>query len=175
MSSIINGISQNSDMQAMIMSMFNKINNATINAGKDVKTSGVEGISSSEFVKELEKQLKMSEDLLSGKNNLTNKAEQVGMPSNLSVSEDNSITKDIYGELVSSIINNLDKNSDGKISEKEIKNFTEKLSKSDDVETTGSLASSKAGDFLKNQASNFIQKLIDKYKDNSESVLGIFV
>ena len=80
-----------------------------------------------------------------------------------------------YEDVVVKYINENCKNSDGKISEKEIKNFTEKLSKSDDVETTGSLASSKAGDFLKNQASNFIQKLIDKYKDNSESVLGIFV
>ena len=52
MSSTINSIAQNSDMQAMIVSMFNKINNATINAGQN--KSDEKSISSADFVKALE-------------------------------------------------------------------------------------------------------------------------
>lgn len=173
MSSIINGIANNSDMQAMIVSLFNKINNATINSSKNSQDSK-KSISSAEFVKSLEEQLKKSESL-NVQDNKVSTQKQLGMPAGMTISEDNIISKDSFKELINSVMENLDKNSDGKISEDEIKDFTEKLSQAGQTETTGSLASSKAGDFLKNQATNFIQKLIDKYKDNSESILGIFV
>lgn len=172
MSSIINGISNNSDMQAMIVSMFNKINNATISASKNIQNDRQKSISSAEFVKSLEEQLQKSENTTDLNKNIQG---QIGMPAGMSISDDNTITKDSFKELISSIMNNLDKNSDGEISQQEIKDFTEKLSKTGDTETTGTLASSKAGEFLKNQASNFIQKLIDRYKDNSDSILGLFV
>jgi len=173
MSSIINGITNNSDMQAMIVSMFNKINNATISASKNTQNNRINSISSSDFVKSLEEQFKKSEKISNDVNK--NIQEQIGMPAGMTVSEDNTITKDAYKNLISSIMDKLDENKDGKISQKEMEDFTDKLSKTNDSETTGTLASSKAGEFLKNQAGNFIQKLIDRYKDNSDSILGIFV
>ena len=173
MSSIINGIANNGDMQAMIVSMFNKINNATINSSKNFQNNNVNSISSADFVKSLEEQFKKSEKIAPEISK--NAQEQIGMPAGMTISDDNTIMKDSFKELINSVMENLDENKDGKISQQEMENFTEKLSHSKNAETTGSLASSKAGDFLKNQASNFIQKLIDKYKDNSGSVLGIFV
>jgi len=175
MSSIINNLAQNSDMQSMILSMFNKINNATINAGQNVSPNGEKGISVEEFVKTLEVQLKKAvADVSENSNNIT-KNEQTGMPAGMKINDDNSITKDSYQEILKSIMENLDENSDGKITQEEMQHFSDKLSHAGNAETTGTLASSNVGEFLKNQAGNFIQKLIDKYKDNSESILGIFV
>ncbi len=171
MSSIVNSIVQNSDMQAMIVSMFNKINNATINAGQSKIDE--KSISNVDFVKALEEQLQKSTDDISNNNREANN--QVGMPSGMKIDDENNIIKEQYKELLNNIIENLDKNSDGKITEQEMKDFTNKISQSGNTETTGTLASSKAMDFLKNQASNFIQKLIDNYKDNGGSISGIFV
>ncbi len=174
MSSTINGISQNSDMQAMILSMFNKINNATINAGQNSFASEEKGVSNADFVKALETQLQKSVDTQILEQN-TNKNSKLGMPAGMTIDDENNIVNESYKELLNSIVENLDKNSDGKITEQEMKDFSGKISQKGDAETTGTLASSKAGEFLKNQASAFIQKLIDNYKDNSSSVLGIFV
>lgn len=171
MSSTINSIAQNSDMQAMIVSMFNKINNATINAGQN--KSDEKSISSADFVKALEKQLQKSTESV-GENN-QNSSNQIGMPAGMKIDEDNNIIKESYKELLQSIMENLDENSDGKISQDEMKNFVNKLSQSGNTETTGTLASSNAFDFIKNQAGTFIQKLIDNYKDNGGSILGISV
>ena len=173
MASIINGIANNSDVQSMIVSMFNKINSATINASKNVQNTKEKSISSAEFIKSLEEQLQKSEKFTPEVNKNTHN--EIGMPAGMTISDDNTITKDSFNKLLNSVIETLDENSDGKISQQEMENFTEKLSHLGNSETTGSLASSKAGEFLKNQATNFIQKLIDKYKDNSESILGIFV
>ena len=97
------------------------------------------------------------------------------MPAGMKIDEDNNIIKESYKELLQSIMENLDENSDGKISQDEMKNFVNKLSQSGNTETTGTLASSNAFDFIKNQAGTFIQKLIDNYKDNGGSILGISV
>lgn len=175
MSSIINGISNNSDMQAMILSMFDKINNAAINAAQKVQTDKQKIINSSDFVKVLEEQFAKADAVVPHENGTQNLQNKLGMPAGMNVAQDETITKDSFKELIGSIMENLDENSDGKISKQEIENFKDKLTQSNDVETTGTLASANAGDFLKNQASNFIQKLIDKYKDNSDSILGIFV
>ena len=176
MSSIVNNIGNNSDMQAMVLSMFNKINNATINAAQKTGVNGINEISMSDFAKTLEEQLKKSDNNVLNHNQNSDIQNKIGIPAGMNLSEDNTIVKDSYKNLVNSIMESLDENSDGKITKKEMENFTDKISSKDsNTETTGSLASSKAGDFLKNQASNFIQKLIDKYKDNSESILGIFV
>lgn len=174
MSSTINGVSQNSDMQAMILSMFNKINNATINAGQNSFVSEEKGVSNVDFVKALESQLQKSIDTQILEQN-SNKNTKLGMPVGMTLDDENNIVNESYKELLNSIVENLDKNSDGKITEQEMKDFSGKISQKGDAETTGTLASSKAGEFLKNQASAFIQKLIDNYKDNSSSVLGIFV
>lgn len=174
MSSIINSISQNSDMQAMILSMFNKINNATINAGQNSSANEEKGITKVDFVKTLEAQLQKSVDTQVLEQH-TNKNIQFGMPAGMTIDENNNIVKDSYKQLLDNIVQSLDENSDGKITESEMKDFSDKISKSENAETTGTLASSKAGDFLKNQASAFIQKLIDNYKGNGNSVLGIFV
>ncbi|MBR2526227.1 hypothetical protein IKE67_07135 [bacterium] len=173
MASIINTIANNSDVQSMIVSMFNKINSATINASKNIQSEKVKSISSADFVKSLEEQLQKSEKFTPEVNK--NAHNEIGMPAGMTISDDNTITKDSFNKLLNSVMETLDENSDGKISQQEMENFTEKLSHLGNSETTGSLASSKAGEFLKNQATNFIQKLIDKYKDNSESILGIFV
>jgi len=171
MSSTINSIAQNNDMQAMIVSMFNKINNATISAGQN-KTDE-KSISSVDFVKALEKQLQKSNESVNENNQNSNN--QVGMPAGMKIDEDNNLIKESYKELLQSIMENLDENSDGKISQDEMKNFVNKISQSGNTETTGTLASSKAFDFIKNQAGTFIQKLIDNYKDNGGSISGIFV
>ena len=171
MSSTINSIAQNNDMQAMIVSMFNKINNATISAGQN-KTDE-KSISSVDFVKALEKQLQKSTESVNENNQNSNN--QVGMPAGMKIDEDNNLIKESYKELLQSIMENLDENSDGKISQDEMKNFVNKISQSGNTETTGTLASSKAFDFIKNQAGTFIQKLIDNYKDNGGSISGIFV
>lgn len=174
MSSLINNISQNGDMQAMIVSMFNKINNATINSAQSASLKDEKSVSTSDFVKSLEEQLQKSVDTKVLENsNARNSA--LGIPAGMRVDEENNIIKESYQELLKTIMEKLDENSDGKISSEEMSNLKDQLVQSGNPETTGTLASSNAGDFLKTQASKFIQKLIDKYKDNSESILGIFV
>ena len=105
MSSTINSIAQNSDMQAMIVSMFNKINNATINAGQN--KSDEKSISSADFVKALEKQLQKSTESV-GENN-QNSSNQIGMPAGMKIDEDNNIIKESYKELLQSFSFHLEK------------------------------------------------------------------
>ena len=174
MSSLISSIANNSNVQAMIVNMFNKINDATINAGQN-KANDIKSISSEDFVKALENQFKKSASNVSDSVKIDITEGQIGMPAGMKISEDNSIIKESYQELLKSIMDNLDKNSDGTISQEEMTDFMNKISQSKNAETTGTLASSKAFYYLKNQAGTFIQKLIDKYKDNSDSILGISV
>lgn len=174
MSSTINGISQNSDMQAMILSMFNKINNATINAGQNSLASEGKDVSKADFIKTLEAQLEKTLDTNVLEHNF-NKNTQLGMPAGMSIDDKNNIIKESYKDLINGIMENLDKNSDGKITGQEMKDFTDKISQKGNAETTGTLASSKTFEFLKSQAGSFIQKLIDNYKDNGGSISGIVV
>lgn len=174
MSSIINSIVQNKDMQSMIFSMFNKINNATLNAGQKASAKSTDGISNEDFVKALEEQL--NKTAVENPNDKSRaQSVQSGMPAGMSIDGENNIVNPSYKELLNSIVENIDNNSDGKITEQELQSFTDKLTHGKTHETTGNLASSKTFDFLKNQAGTFIQKLIDSYKDNGGSISGISV
>lgn len=57
MSSIMGGMSQISDLQSQIWQMYNKINNATIDAGQKHLSEGIdESVVGEDFVKALEEQ-----------------------------------------------------------------------------------------------------------------------
>lgn len=177
MSSIIGGMSQMSDIQSQIWQMYNKINNATIDAGQKhlEEFSEANAIAGEDFAKALEEQYqKQNQQVLNNEMNFM-QTEQLGMPAGLNITEVGSTDESYQGlinTLMESMMENLDKNSDGHVSSDEIQGLEKVLNKTPNAETTGSLASNSG--FFKNQASNFIQKLIDTYKDKG-SINGLNV
>ncbi len=175
MSSIMGGMSQISDLQSQIWQMYNKINNATIDAGQKHLSEGIdENVASEDFVKALEEQFqKQTQQVLDKEVNLL-QSEQMGMPAGMNISEVGEADvsyQSLIDSLMESMMNNLDKNSDGHVSQDEMKNLEKAISQTPDIETTGSIAFSNSAT---NKASNFIQKLIDTYKDKG-SINGINV
>jgi hypothetical protein len=167
MSSITSGIGQMSDLQSQIWQMYNKINNATINSASQQSSESVEfnGVSSQDFVKALEEQLqKQSEQVLNNEANLM-QSEQLGMPSSLSISEVG-VENNSYQDVINSLMNSMAENNS--------ENSNQQQPNVSDIETTGVLATNHAGISFKSQASNFIQKLIDSYKDKG-SIIGLNV
>ena len=176
MSSIIGGMSQMSDIQSQIWQMYNKINNATIDAGqKQIEDSPEAKISGEEFAKALEEQYqKQNEFVLNNEMNFL-QSEQLGMPAGLNITEVGSTNESyqtLINTLMESMMENLDKNSDGHLSQEEVQGLENVLNRTPNSETTGNLATN--GSSFKNQASNFIQKLIDSYKDKG-SINGLNV
>lgn len=165
MSAIIGGISQNSDLQSMIFQMFNKINNATINSGE--KTSALDttkAINTEDFARNLEKQLQAEQEAQKP-NNSGLKAIKLDNPATFNITNAEESSADFYKEILNSVMETL------KEAEESASN---KASKAPSVENAGSIASADLGDSLKNLAGEFIQKLIDNYKDKG-SILGINV
>lgn len=152
MSSITGGLGQISDLQTQIWQMYNKINNATINEGQKHVVETVDNdLLREDFVKTLEEQMQKQNQPNLETNLLQN--EQLGMPAGLNITQAGSVNES-YDSIISSLMESLSQQNDNlKI-------------KTTNTETTGSLA------FKHNSASNFIQKLIDSYKDKG-SVNGI--
>lgn len=147
MSSIIGGMSQISDFQSQIWQMYNKINNATINEGQ--KHSIETEVSGEDFIRNLEAQLEKEKQEVFGSEKFFMQDEKLGMPAGLNITEvgaPEESYQSIINSLMESMMDNLNKNPQ------------DNLSKAPSTETTGSLAFSKT---------NYIQKLIDSYKDKA--------
>ena len=162
MSSITSGIGQVSDLQSQIWQMYNKINNATIDAGQKNSVSAIDDESvSKDFIKSLEEQFQKQNQQVFDEENLFIKDESIGMPAGLNIQEVGEPEKS-YQSIIESLTESMTQNSE------------QNLAGTPDSETTGSLAFLNTGDNIKTQASNFIQKLIDTYKDKG-SINGLNV
>lgn len=98
----------------------------------------------------------------------------MGMPAGMNITEigeADASYQNMINSLMESMMDNLNKNSDEHVSQDEMKKLKNSISQTPDIETTGSIAFSNSAT---NKASNFIQKLIDTYKDKG-SINGINV
>ena len=149
MSSIIGGMSQITDFQSQIWQMYNKINNATINEGQKHSLESTTEISGEDFIKVLEEQLEKEKQQIFGSEKFFIQDEKLGMPAGMNITEVGE-TEESYQSIINSLLESMMDNLN--------KNPQDNLSKAPDTETTGSLAFSKT---------NYIQKLIDSYKNNA--------
>lgn len=176
MSSITGGMSQISDMQTKIWQMYNQINNATISVGqKNFQDDSEVSVLNQDFVKALEEQMQKQEKQVLTEQTNFEQHQELGMPIWLNIT-DVGAKEQSYEMIINDLMNSLADDLNNKSKEQFSNNKNgeiNNLSQTPSTETTGSLASLNVGEF-KNQAGNFIQKLIDAYKDRG-SVIGLNV
>ena len=175
----IGAVSSNSDLQAMLALLYKSDENNTNGLSK-ADLSKINEEQNSQFVKSLEEEFNLIDK---DSNGLLTKDEvldfaldkQLGMPAGFKIQDatqqtnEKNLYQNIADKISESIISQLDTNKDGKISDTEIKEAMQNLSKklsesSSSVEVAGKVAGSNSSiSKVQNMAGNFIQKLIDNY------------
>ncbi len=175
--STIGALTANTDLQSLMAKMYgnstSKVNSAKENLESLLATNSNDISKNNDFLNKLQEQyhslgLNKSESVQGlQESQLIN--QEFGIPSNLKIegvnetSESNSY-KNLLDKLMGSIDKALDTDGDGKVSQQELKEGFEKLAKKvPNNEVAGTLANLGSG---KNLAGNFIQGLINNYKDN---------
>ena len=175
----VSSIASNNDIQLMTAQMFSKMNKADNDGVKGLSLEEVTSIDTSNdeggaaFIKSLQEQFETldanSDGQLSQEEMSYTKPTQdkLGMPAGMELSEEVDAYQQLINSLMNSLVSSLDTDGDGKISQDELKEGLNKITeKSSNTEAAGSVAKSELGDSIKNLAGNFIQKLIDNYKNN---------
>ena len=175
----IGAVSSNSDLQAMLALLY-KSDESNTNGLSKADLSKINEEQNSQFVKSLEEEFNLIDK---DSNGLLSKDEvldftldkQLGMPAGFKIQDatqqtnEKSLYQNIADKISESIISQLDTNKDGKISDTEIKEAMQNLSKklsesSSSVEVAGKVANNNSSiSKVQNMAGNFIQKLIDNY------------
>lgn len=175
----IGAVSSNSDLQAMLALLY-KSDESNTNGLSKADLSKINEEQNSQFVKSLEEEFNLIDK---DSNGLLSKDEvldftldkQLGMPAGFKIQDatqqtnEKNLYQNIADKISESIISQLDTNKDGKISDTEIKeamqNLSKKLSESSSyVEVAGKVANNNSSiSKVQNMAGNFIQKLIDNY------------
>lgn len=175
----VSSIASNNDIQLMMAQMFSKMNKADNDGVKGLSLEELTSIDTSNdeggaaFIKSLQEQFETldanSDGQLSQEEMSYTKPTQdkLGMPAGMEFSEEVDAYQQLINSLMNSLVSSLDTDGDGKISQDELKEGLNKITeKSSNTEAAGSVAKSELGDSIKNLAGNFIQKLIDNYKNN---------
>ncbi|MGN1125233.1 MAG: EF-hand domain-containing protein [Candidatus Gastranaerophilaceae bacterium] len=175
----VSSIASNNDIQLMMAQMFSKMNKADNDGVKGLSLEELTSIDTSNdeggaaFIKSLQEQFETldanSDGQLSQEEMSYTKPTQdkLGMPAGMELSEEVDAYQQLINSLMNSLVSSLDTDGDGKISQDELKESLNKITeKSSNTEAAGSVAKSELGDSIKNLAGNFIQKLIDNYKNN---------
>jgi Ca2+-binding EF-hand superfamily protein len=175
----IGAVSSNSDLQAMLALLY-KSDESNTNGLSKADLSKINEEQNSQFVKSLEEEFNLIDK---DSNGLLSKDEvldftldkQLGMPAGFKIQDatqqtnEKNLYQNIADKISESIISQLDTNKDGKISDTEIKEAMQNLSKklsesSSSVEVAGKVANNNSSiTKVQNMAGNFIQKLIDNY------------
>ena len=175
----IGAVSSNSDLQAMLALLY-KSDESNTNGLSKTDLSKINEEQNSQFVKSLEEEFNLIDK---DSNGLLSKDEvldftldkQLGMPAGFKIQDatqqtnEKNLYQNIADKISESIISQLDTNKDGKISDTEIKEAMQNLSKklsesSSSVEVAGKVANNNSSiSKVQNMAGNFIQKLIDNY------------
>ena len=175
----IGAVSSNSDLQAMLALLY-KSDESNTNGLSKSDLSKINEEQNSQFVKSLEEEFNLIDK---DSNGLLSKDEvldftldkQLGMPAGFKIQDatqqtnEKNLYQNIADKISESIISQLDTNKDGKISDTEIKEAMQNLSKklsesSSSVEVAGKVANNNSSiSKVQNMAGNFIQKLIDNY------------
>ncbi len=175
----IGAVSSNSDLQAMLALLY-KSDESNTNGLSKADLSKINEEQNSQFVKSLEEEFNLIDK---DSNGLLSKDEvldftldkQLGMPAGFKIQDatqqtnEKNLYQNIADKISESIISQLDTNKDGKISDTEIKEAMQNLSKklsesSSSVEVAGKVANNNSSiSKVQNMAGNFIQKLIDNY------------
>ena len=175
--STIGALTANTDLQSLMTKMYGnstgKINSAKENLENLLASSSNEIDKNDDFLNKLQEQyhslgLNKTQELQSIQEaQLIN--QELGIPSGLQIQGVNEVSKtnsyqNLLDKLMGSMEKALDKNGDGEVSRQEIKDGFENLAKKvPNNEVAGTLANLGSG---KNMAGNFIQSLINNYKDN---------
>lgn len=168
--STIGALTANTDLQSLMAKMYgnstSKVNSAKENLESLLATNSNDISKNNDFLNKLQEQY---HSLGLNKSESVQGLQESGIPSNLKIegvnetSESNSY-KNLLDKLMGSIEKALDTDGDGKVSQQELKEGFEKLAKKvPNNEVAGTLANLGSG---KNLAGNFIQGLINNYKDN---------
>ena len=175
----IGAVSSNSDLQAMLALLY-KSDESNTNGLSKADLSKINEEQNSQFVKSLEEEFNLIDK---DSNGLLSKDEvldftldkQLGMPAGFKIQDatqqtnEKNLYQNIADKISESIISQLDTNKDGKISDTEIKEAMQNLSKklsesSSSVEVAGKVANNNSSiSKVQNMAGNFILKLIDNY------------
>lgn len=175
--STIGALTANTDLQSLMAKMYGngigKVNNAEENLESLLVTNSNDINKNDDFLNKLQEQyhslgLNKTEDVQGLQDSqLIN--QELGIPSSLQIQsvEDSANTnsyQNLLDKLMGSIEKALDKDGDGEVSQQEFKEGFENLAKKvPNNEVAGTLANFGSG---KNLAGNFIQGLINNYKDN---------
>ena len=175
--STIGALTANTNLQSLMAKMYGngieKVNSAKENLESLLVTNSNDINKNDNFLNKLQEQyhsLGLSKtESTQGLQNLQSINQEFGIPSNLQIQglEESSSTesdKSLLDKLMGSLENALDKDGNGEVSQQEFKEGLENLAKKvPNNEVAGTLANLGSG---KNLAGNFIQSLINNYKDN---------
>lgn len=175
--STIGALTTNTDLQSLMAKMYgnstNKVNSAKDNLENLLATSSNDIKSNNDFLNTLQEQyhslgLNKAQDIQGlQENQLIN--QELGIPSGLQIQDASETSnpnsyQNLLDKLMGSLEKALDKDGDGQVSQEEMQEGFENLAKKvPNNEVAGTIANLGSG---KNMAGNFIQGLINNYKDN---------
>ncbi len=175
--STIGALTTNTDLQSLMAKMYGngigKVNSAKENLESLLVTNSNDIDKNNDFLNKLQEQYhslglnKAQDEQGLQETQLIN--QELGIPSGMQIqgveeSSDTNSYQNLLDKLMGSIEKALDKDDDGEVSQQEMKEGFENLAKHvPNNEVAGTLANLGSG---KNMAGNFIQNLINNYKDN---------